>query len=134
MPRNSTTALLTCFLFLGLAVRAEASPADSDSAPIVVLRGDLESKKALGPAGWVLKRPMPLPAKGLALRDDSGDPPKGFRELQLVCDYAGYPECEAVLKRSVGHAARIVGQTARSAEGAGQLPVIMHVRVITVLQ
>jgi hypothetical protein len=41
----------------------------------------------------------------------------------------------ALLKKSVGRPVRVVGQaTLRAAELAGHLPVIMHVRLITVLQ
>ena len=131
-----------CLLWLG-----GSSPAEGDSSSVIVLRGVLESKKAFGSPGsaetrknaskvvvFVLKLPKPAPAGGLALPDNAGDPPNGFQELQLVCDYAEFPECEAILKKSINHPIRVVGQTARPAEPAEQLPVIMHVRLITVLQ
>jgi hypothetical protein len=141
------TIVLICLLSLGSAVRTAASPADSDSRPIIVLRGVLESKKASGPPGWnettksdrkvmvyVLKLPMPAPVSGLDLPADSRDVGKEFQELQLVCDFPGYPECAALLKKSINHPIRVVGQTSRPAEPAERLPVIMHVRLITVLQ
>jgi hypothetical protein len=146
MANHKMTLVLMCLLWLASTVGAGAAPADSDSPAIIVLRGVLESKKASPPPGsggtsandrkvvvYVLTLPMPVPARGLALPGDSGDPRQGFQELQLVCDYPGYPECEAVLKRSVSHPIRVVGQTARAAEPAGQPP-LMHVRLITVLQ
>ena len=137
MANHGVSVVLTCLLWLGPVLGVGASPADIDSPAVIVLRGVVESKKASGlpqVVFYVLKLPMPVPASGLALSDNSGDPRKGFRELELVCDYPGYPECEATLKKSVSHPTRVVGQTARPADRAGQLPVIVHVRLITVLQ
>ena len=141
------SAVLTSLLWLGSAVGVAASAQESDSRPIIVLRGVLESKKAPRPPGrgesqengrklivYLLKLPMAAPASGLALPDDLRDPPNGFQELQLVCDYPGYPECDAILKKSISHPVRVVGQTSRPAEPVEQLQVIMHLRLITVLQ
>jgi len=142
MANQGMTIMLTCILLVGSAVRAAASPGDSDSRPVIVLRGVLESRKASGPETskngkvvlYILKLPVPALASGLELPADSRDPGKGFQELQLVCDYPEYPECMALLKKSANHPIRVVGQTSRPADPAEQLPVIMHVRLVTVLQ
>jgi len=138
-------ALVTCACWLGSRTTSNASPAEAGAAPIIALRGQVESKKVVGSLKpgeaskekiviYVLKLPTALSARGLALAAESGDPGKGFQELQLVCDRPDYPECESTVQKAIGREVRVAGQTGRSESDAEHTAVIVHVRLITVLK
>jgi hypothetical protein len=132
------TSLLAAFGWLGAVGAASAS-----TAP-VVLKGVLKSRTEYGPPGFgenpkidgevvifVLRLRKPLTAKQLLLPDDVNAAGETFSEIQLSCDSVAFPQCQSLLKRSVGHQITASGQAMRATAPTDYLPVTLHVHLVT---
>jgi hypothetical protein len=135
--------LVTLLLWLGFAGTIGASSSNEVSPSVIVLTGILKSRTEWGPPGWgettkldskfaifVLQLREPRTTRQLYLPDDGKDGEKRFAEIQLWCDNTAFPQCEAALKKSLGHRITVSGQAAYAIEPADYLPVTLRVRLI----
>jgi len=135
-----TGALVLCATVFPAIV---SGGSDGDATQAVALTGVLKTKTEFGPPGFgetpkrdskvrifVLKLQEPRTVKELAL-PDGPKPGEVFSEVQLRCDSSAFPQCETLLKKSVGQRITVSGKTDGQTYPTDYLPVILHVRRVT---
>lgn len=140
-------AMLAPMVSVWLCLFFSATPAitvtaSEQSPKMVILTGTLRSKTEWGPPGYgetpkvdgkvaifVLKLSKPETALQLSIPPGEKEE-RCFSEVQLWCDSAAFPRCDALLKKSVGRRITVSGQAARATEPTDYLPVVIHVHLI----
>jgi hypothetical protein len=142
MPRITILAMV--ILWLAIVTIGSAVSSEEDSQTTVVITGILRSRTEYGPPGfgetpkvdskvriYILKLHKPCTAKQLFLPEGARRGIENISEIQLRCDSQIFPQCEPILKKSIGKRITVSGETSGQTYPTDYLPVILQVRLIT---
>lgn len=123
--------------------RARNPNSSSASSRIVIVKGTIKSKRVWGPPNfgetpkkdarfviYTLKLKEAKTAAQLSLDEAAGNRLNSYIELQLRCDIARFPQCQALISHSVGREITIGGRAEYGVYPTDYLPVTMDVFLI----